>query len=111
MRSRSVASNLGIYAYAAGAIFLGIVGLASGDFATPWQHVEMGAPFRTPLAYLVALIELTAGLALLWRQTARIGALTLRSMPTERICMSMILLKPLLTSSAQAEGYSGGPSH
>jgi uncharacterized membrane protein YphA (DoxX/SURF4 family) len=30
-----------------------------------------------PLAYLTALIELAAGLALLWRRTARAGALTL----------------------------------
>jgi uncharacterized membrane protein YphA (DoxX/SURF4 family) len=77
MQNRSLASNLGIYVYAAGAISLGLVGLASGDFATPWQHVELGAPFRTPLAYLVALIEFTSGLALLWRRTARTGALTL----------------------------------
>jgi uncharacterized membrane protein YphA (DoxX/SURF4 family) len=34
-------------------------------------------PFRMPLAYLTALIELTAGLALLWPRTARTGALTL----------------------------------
>jgi uncharacterized membrane protein YphA (DoxX/SURF4 family) len=75
--SSSFASNLGIYAYAAGAIFLGLVGLASGDFATPWQHVELVPPFRAPLAYLAALIELAAGLALLWRRTARVAALTL----------------------------------
>jgi uncharacterized membrane protein YphA (DoxX/SURF4 family) len=77
MQNCSLASNLGIYVYATGAISLGLVGLVSGDFATPWQHVELSAPFRTPLAYLIALIELTAGLALLWRRTARTGALTL----------------------------------
>jgi len=77
VHKRSLASDLGIYVYAAGAVFFGILGLVSGDFATPWQHVEVGVPFRTPLAYLAALIELTAGLALLLRRTARIGALTL----------------------------------
>lgn len=77
MQNRSLASNLGIYAYAAGAIFLGLVGLASGDFATTWQRVEPNVPFREPLAYLTASIELAAGLALLWRRTARAGALTL----------------------------------
>jgi uncharacterized membrane protein YphA (DoxX/SURF4 family) len=77
MQSRSLASNLGIYVYAAGAIFLGLVGLASGDFATTWQRVDPNVPFREPLAYLTALIELAAGLALLTRRTALSGALTL----------------------------------
>lgn len=77
MQTRSLASNLGIYAYAAGAIFLGLLGLASGDFATTWQRVGPNVPFREPLAYLTALVELAAGLALLWPRTARAGALTL----------------------------------
>jgi uncharacterized membrane protein YphA (DoxX/SURF4 family) len=77
MQSRGLASNLGIYVYAIGAIFLGILGLTSGDFAATWQRVAPNIPFREPLAYLTALIELAAGLALLWRRTARAGALTL----------------------------------
>ena len=77
MQSRSLASNLGIFAFAAAAIFLGLIGLASGDFATGWQRVGPNVPFREPLAYLTALIELAAGLAILWPRTARAGALTL----------------------------------
>jgi uncharacterized membrane protein len=77
MQNRSLASNLGIYAYAAGAIFLGLVGLASGDFATTWQRVGPNVPFREPLAYFTAFSEFAAGLALLWPRTARAGALTL----------------------------------
>lgn len=77
MPKRTFASNLGIYAYAAGAIFLGVLGLATGDFATNWQRVVPTVPFREPLAYLTASIELAAGLALLWRRSARVGALTL----------------------------------
>jgi uncharacterized membrane protein YphA (DoxX/SURF4 family) len=77
MQNRSFVSNLGVYAYAAGAIFLGLLGLASGDFATTWQHVGPNVPFRVPLAYLIAFIELGAGLALLGQRSARIGALTL----------------------------------
>jgi uncharacterized membrane protein YphA (DoxX/SURF4 family) len=77
MQSRSLASNLGVYIYAAGAIFLGVLGLASGDFATQWQSVGPNVPFREPLAWLTAFIELAAGLALLWPRTARAGALTL----------------------------------
>jgi uncharacterized membrane protein YphA (DoxX/SURF4 family) len=77
MQQRSPALNLGIYAYAVGAIALGLLGLASGDFATNWQRVGPEVPFREPLAYLTAFIELAAGLALLWRRTARAGALTI----------------------------------
>lgn len=77
MASRSLASNLGIYVYAGGAIFLGMLGLASGDFATGWQHVGPNVPLRMPLAYLTAVLELAAGIALLMQRTARIGAITL----------------------------------
>jgi uncharacterized membrane protein YphA (DoxX/SURF4 family) len=80
MQERNFTSNLGIYAYAAGAISLGILGLASGDFAVSWQHVGPNIPLRVPLAYLTAFIELSAGLALLWRRTARFGALTLTAL-------------------------------
>jgi uncharacterized membrane protein YphA (DoxX/SURF4 family) len=71
------ASNLGIYVYAAGAILLGLVGLVSGDFAATWQHVAFTGSTRTLLAYLTAVIELAAGLALLWPKTARSAALVL----------------------------------
>jgi uncharacterized membrane protein YphA (DoxX/SURF4 family) len=75
--NRSLASNLGMYVFAAAAILLGVVGLASGDFATSWQRVDPGVPLREPLAYLTGLVELAAGLAILWPRTARAGALTL----------------------------------
>ena len=77
MHKRTLATNLGIYVFAASAIFLGLLGLASGDFATEWQRVGPNVPFRVPLAYLTAVIELAAGVALLWPRTARAGALTL----------------------------------
>lgn len=77
MQSRSVASNLGIYVYAAAAMFLGLVGLVSGDFAVGWQHVGPSVPLREPLAYAIALIELAAGVALVVPSTARVGAVAL----------------------------------
>jgi hypothetical protein len=48
MQNRILASSLGIYVYAAGAIFLGLSGLVSGDFATTLQHVGPTFPFRKP---------------------------------------------------------------
>ena len=76
-KQRSIASNLGLYLYAGAAIFLGLLGLASGDFASSWQNVDPGFPLRVPLAYLTALIELAGGIALLIPRAARAGAITL----------------------------------
>jgi uncharacterized membrane protein YphA (DoxX/SURF4 family) len=76
-KRRSITSNLGLYVYGGAAIFLGLVGLVSGDFATTWQNVGPNVPLRVPLAYLTAVIELTAGIALLLPRSARAGVLTL----------------------------------
>jgi uncharacterized membrane protein YphA (DoxX/SURF4 family) len=76
-KQRGITSNLGLYVYGGAAIFLGILGLVSGDFATSWQNIGPTFPLRVPLAYLTAIIELAAGIALLFPRTARAGALTL----------------------------------
>jgi len=76
-KQRSIRSNLGLYVYGGAAIFLGLLGLVSGDFATGWQNVGPNVPLRVPLAYITAVIELAAGIALLVPRTARAGALTL----------------------------------
>lgn len=74
---RRIAPRVGLIAYAVGAIVLGLVGLAWRDFATNWQRVGPQVPLRTFLACAAALCELSLGLALLWRRTARIAALLL----------------------------------
>jgi uncharacterized membrane protein YphA (DoxX/SURF4 family) len=76
-KQRSITSNLGLYVYGGAAVFLGLLGLVSGDFATTWQNVGPNVPLRVPLAYLTAVIELTGGIALLLPRTARAGALAL----------------------------------
>lgn len=77
MRDRNLISNLGIYVYGGAGILLGVVGLVSGNFAVTWQHVRPNVPLREPLAYFTALIELTAGIAVVVPRTARIGVITL----------------------------------
>jgi len=76
-KQRSITSYLGLYVFGGAAIFLGVLGLVSGDFASPWQSVGPNVPLRVPLAYLTAVLELVGGFALLWPRTARAGALTL----------------------------------
>jgi uncharacterized membrane protein YphA (DoxX/SURF4 family) len=76
-KQRSVTANLGLYIYGGAAIFLGLLGLVSADFATTWQNVGPNVPLRVPLAYLTAMIELAAGIALVIPRTARAAALIL----------------------------------
>lgn len=54
--------------FAAAMIALGITGLVNGDFALVWQHVPVGVPGRTTLAYICAVIELAFGIGLLWQR-------------------------------------------
>jgi uncharacterized membrane protein YphA (DoxX/SURF4 family) len=77
MADRKVASSLGRYVYGAAAIALGVTGLVWGDFATNWQRVQADVPGRHALAYITAVYELFGGVAILWRRTARAGAMML----------------------------------
>jgi len=77
MTTRILSTRLGLWAFGLAAIILGVVGLAWGDFATNWQRVQPGVPFREPLAYFAAAAELLSGLAIFWRRTAQAGALFL----------------------------------
>lgn len=69
--------TVGTRVYALGAIALGGVGLAWGDFALVWQPVPAGLPGRTLLAYLFAAALVLAGLALCYHATAARGAAAL----------------------------------
>jgi uncharacterized membrane protein YphA (DoxX/SURF4 family) len=71
--SRAVALRV----YGLAAVALGLVGLASGDFAAVWQPVPQSLPGRTGLAYFVAAIFVLAGVAMQIMRSARIGALVL----------------------------------
>lgn len=77
MLNRRSISNLGIYLYAVGTIALGVIGLVWTDFANNWQRVPKDLPYREVFACAAALYELLGGAAILWRRTARVGAMML----------------------------------
>jgi uncharacterized membrane protein YphA (DoxX/SURF4 family) len=76
------ARRVSVRIYGLAAVALGLVGLVWGDFAAVWQPVPKELPGRTALAYAVAIALSIAGLALQWRRSAGLGALTLTALYT-----------------------------
>jgi uncharacterized membrane protein YphA (DoxX/SURF4 family) len=74
------ARSVGVRVYGLGAIALGLVGLAWGDFAAVWQPVPTGIPGRVALAYVVAMALLLSGMAVQWQRSAKFGALALTAL-------------------------------
>ncbi len=66
--------------YGLGAIGLGLVGIAFGDFALQWQPVAKDVPMRTTLAYASAAAMVVAGGLALVRRTASWGLLLLATL-------------------------------
>jgi uncharacterized membrane protein len=60
--------------FAAAMIWLGAMGLRTGDFVQVWQPVPRWVPAHEALAYLCALISLASGIGLLWPRTAAVAA-------------------------------------
>src|SRR5262249_15596073 len=63
--------------YGAGAIALGLVGIAWRDFALQWQPVAASMPGRTALACVFAILLVLAGAAINWLAVADRGAAAL----------------------------------
>ncbi|HMI41928.1 MAG TPA: DoxX family membrane protein [Sphingomicrobium sp.] len=72
--------TFGIRVYGLGAVALGLVGLAWGDFALQWQPVPDGVPGRTVLAYATGAALMLAGAVLFWRRTTAFGAAALTAL-------------------------------
>lgn len=69
--------RLGIYVYALATIAAGIFDLVWGDFDTSHQPIQAFGdhiPGRELFAYIIAVWMIAGGAAILWRRTARAGA-------------------------------------
>jgi hypothetical protein len=69
--------KIGVYSYGLGTVAFGVLDLIWGQFERshqPIQSLVEHAPTRQFLAYLAAGWMIAAGLAMLWRRTARMGA-------------------------------------
>lgn len=67
-------ASAGHACFAAVLIWLGVMGLRTGDFVPVWQPVPQWLPARQVLAYLCALVSLTGGIGLLWHRTTAVAA-------------------------------------
>ncbi len=70
--------HLGRHVYGLAAIAFGLITLVWHDFNT-WQQIRPlgNVPHREILVYLAAAVEIFGGIAIQWRRTARVGAITL----------------------------------
>jgi uncharacterized membrane protein YphA (DoxX/SURF4 family) len=71
------ARHVAVRVYGLGAIAIGMVGLAWGDFLAVWQPVPKSLPGRTALAYATAAVFLLAGASFQFKRSTRAGALTI----------------------------------
>lgn len=62
-----------------GALILGIVSLAYGDFVLPWRPTLEGEALRMTINHASALLLVIAGMAIAFERTAALGALLLAS--------------------------------
>jgi uncharacterized membrane protein YphA (DoxX/SURF4 family) len=70
--------DLGCHVYGAAAVAFGVITLVWHDFNS-WQQIQAlgNVPHREILVYLAAAIEISGGIAIQWRRTARAGTVTL----------------------------------
>jgi uncharacterized membrane protein YphA (DoxX/SURF4 family) len=82
------ARHISVRVYALGAVVLGLVGLAWGDYAVVWQPGPNALPGQSNWGYAMAIPPLLAGLAMQWQRGAVPGALTLIVL----YCLAVIFL-------------------
>ena len=70
------ARSVSVRIYGLGVVVLGLTGLVWGDFGVVWQP-DKGVPGQSAWGYAVAVLPLLLGLAMQWRRTAYVSALTL----------------------------------
>ncbi len=69
--------KIGVWLYGLGTVLTGILDIAWGDFDAshqPMKSLGVGLPAQHILAYLAGVWLVAAGLAILWRRSAKIGA-------------------------------------
>jgi uncharacterized membrane protein len=79
---------------------IGLLSLASGDFALNWQPVPAWVGWRVPLAYMSGIVLLASGVGILFKRTAMRSAIVL----TANLLIWLLLLQvPRVLTNAGTE--------
>lgn len=86
-------------------IALGVTGIVNGDFALVWQNVPAHLPGRTALAYACAVIELGAGVGLIFDRTLAVATRVL--FPYMVLWFVLLVLPAIVAAPLDADAWGG----
>jgi uncharacterized membrane protein len=98
-------ASVGHAVFAVTMIALGILGLASDDFAAIWPPVYKALPARHALAYLCSLVSLACGIGLLWQRTVTLAARVLFAWLA--LWLLVFRLPLIISSPTSQDAWSG----
>ena len=98
--------ELATIAFASAFIFLGILGLAYGDFALQWQPVPDSFPSRTVFAYASAFVLLAGGAGLLFKRTRTLATRVLFPYMLLWLLLKVRLIAATPSSEGRWMGFS-----
>jgi uncharacterized membrane protein YphA (DoxX/SURF4 family) len=98
-------TNVGRQVFGAGAVFLGVIGIVSRDFALVWQPVPQGLPARTIFAVITGVLFIAGGILLCSRRWAALGGAILAVL--WGLCVLLLHVPDVLARPAVVNAYAG----
>jgi uncharacterized membrane protein YphA (DoxX/SURF4 family) len=97
--------NVGRQVFGAAAIFLGVIGVVSGDFALVWQPVPPGLPARSVFAVATGLLLIIGGALACSRRRAALGGAILGVLYA--LCVVLLHVPDVFARPTSVNAYAG----